>query len=1018
MHCLWTRTFNNSLLKDHNYIQIVKDCISEVVEQYKLPNQQNNIDPKEVQFSINDQLFFEVLKLMIREKTIPYSSQRKRERIENEINIEKLIHDAELKYNQQPTQTNQNELDDHKVELERIRLNKIEGLITRAKAKWYCEGEKCTRYFCNLEKRHYTEKIIPKLIIGNNKEIYKIEDILKAQKDFYENLYKSTKPRLIREYEEIFLDRQNPFLKFLDEVQKASCEGNIELGELATALKGMKNNKTPGSDGFTVEFYKFFWRDIHPYVLRSIRHAFIHGQLSIVQQQGIITCLPKPNKSKYYLKNWRPITLLNVDYKLASTAIANRLKPLLKFLISDTQKGYVQGRYIGECTRLIYDLIEKMDEKNIPGLLVLLDFEKAFDSLEWNYTQKVLDFLGFGPDFSKWISIFYTNIRSCILNNGHCTSYFDLERGVRQGDPLAAYLFIIVLETLSAAIKYSTDIKGITIDDNEVLISQYADDSTLALENDEKNLEALLDILDKFEACSGLKANVEKTEIIRLGSIKHSKETLLPDKKLKWNNEKKFTLLGITFDLNQEDITQGNFEKARKKVETLLSNWTLRNLTLKGKITVVKSLALSKLVHLLMVLPAPKNFITDIQKTFFRFIWDRGKDKIKRNIMYLPKDKGGLGVPNLEIFSRTIKIIWLKKLLDDNDTSPWKMLILSKLNQYGGNYVWHCEIKQITQLIHTLNPFWQSIFTSWETIHKKDIISVEAILSQPLWYNSYISLEDKYVPKTTLIETGIKYVNDLIDENGKPLNNTEFKEKYNITINFLAYNAIIRALPNEWKTLIQEYGKKLNIVKNKELEAIKSLRKPNKYFYSQLLDELENTTHITSHTKWEEILEEEQVDWNFHHLLPFKVTLETKLQIFQFKILHRILITNSKLLLFKLRLNNRCTFCEINKETISHLFWECHHVKSIWLQVEDLINEKINENLDLNQTSVILGNADFDLNLPVNHILLIIKYYIYVCRCKEKMPNFDGAIKSIHKSIEIEKHVNRERCIAKWGNFL
>ena len=147
---------------------------------------------------------------MIREKTIPYSSQRKRERIENEINIEKLIHDAELKYNQQPTQTNQNELDDHKVELERIRLNKIEGLITRAKAKWYCEGEKCTRYFCNLEKRHYTEKIIPKLIIGNNKEIYKIEDILKAQKDFYENLYKSTKPRLIREYEEIFLDRQNP----------------------------------------------------------------------------------------------------------------------------------------------------------------------------------------------------------------------------------------------------------------------------------------------------------------------------------------------------------------------------------------------------------------------------------------------------------------------------------------------------------------------------------------------------------------------------------------------------------------------------------------------------------------------------------------------------------------------------------------------------------------------------------------------------------------------------------------
>ena len=994
--------FNNSLLRDAQYIQIIKYSIAEVIEQYKLPNQNNDIEPKDLQFSINDQLLFETLKLTIRTKTIPYAAQKKRERLQNETNIEKLIQEAEENFNKKPTQNNKAELEEHQQTLEQIRQNKVEGLITRAKAKWYSEGERCTRYFCNLEKRHFTEKIIPKLIINENREFFKIDEILQAQKEFYENLFKSTKPRIIREQEEIFLDRQNPFLNFLDEFQKASCEGNIELGEIKTALKSMKNNKSPGSDGFTAEFYKFFWLEIHPYLLRSIRYAFDHGELSITQQQGVITCLPKPNRPKYFLKNWRPITLLNVDYKLASTVIANRIKPLLKHLISDTQKGYVKGRYIGECTRLVFDLIEKAEEEQIPGLLVLLDFEKAFDSLEWSYMQKVLKFFGFGNDFCKWISIFYSNIKSCILNNGHCSTYFSLERGVRQGDPLAAYLFIIVLETLSAAIKFNPQIKGIEIDDTEILLSQYADDSTLALDYDEKNLKEVIDILEKFQNVSGLKINVEKTEIIRLGSIKDSTETLLPEIKLNWNNKKKFTLLGITYDLNKQDITEENFIKARKKIDNLLANWTLRTLTLKGKVTIVKSLALSQLVHLLMVLPAPKEFLSDIQKAFFRFIWDKGRDKIKRNIMYLPHDKGGLSVPNIELFSKTIKLVWIKKLMDINDTSPWKMLILNKLNKYGGNYVWYCSVHKLQELTSALNPFWRSVFESWSIINKKEIITPQDMLSQPLWYNKEINRNDKYIPRKALMEAGINFVNDLTNHNGTPLNQNEFQLKYNININFMAYHAMIQTIPTAWNVEIRQYGKKLNSIKNNNLEIIKSLRKPNKYFYLLLIENLQQTTTIVSHTKWEEILEENQLNWDYHHSLPFKITVETKLQTFQFKILHRILVTNKKLLLFKIRINDRCTFCEINKETITHLFWNCHHVKSIWLQTEDWINEITHSRLKLNQRTIILGDPEIDENKPMNHILLIIKYYIYTCRCKEIIPNFEGAKQSVHKVMKLE----------------
>ena len=114
-----------------------------------------------------------------------------------------------------------------------------------------------------------------------------------------------------------------------------------------------------------------------------------------------ITCIPKEGKPKYFLKNWRPITLLNVDFKIASACIANRIKPILRNIISETQKGFLKGRYIGECTRLIYDLIDKLEEDDIPGLLLLIDFEKAFDTVEWSFIEKTLQFYGFRPSLQK-----------------------------------------------------------------------------------------------------------------------------------------------------------------------------------------------------------------------------------------------------------------------------------------------------------------------------------------------------------------------------------------------------------------------------------------------------------------------------------------------------------------------------------------------------------------------------------------------------------------------------------------
>ena len=132
-------------------------------------------------------------------------------------------------------------------------------------------------------------------------------------------------------------------------------------------------------------------------MLRSINSGFDSKELSITQRQGVITCIPKEDKPTHFLKNWRPLALLDGVYKIASGAIANRFKQILDVIINKDQTGFLKGRYTGQISRLIYDLMNHTEQNNIPGLLLLIGFEKAFDSLSWSFIQKVLKFLNFGP---------------------------------------------------------------------------------------------------------------------------------------------------------------------------------------------------------------------------------------------------------------------------------------------------------------------------------------------------------------------------------------------------------------------------------------------------------------------------------------------------------------------------------------------------------------------------------------------------------------------------------------------
>ena len=215
-------------------------------------------------------------------------------------------------------------------------------------------------------------------------------------------------------------------LPILNEDKRNSCDGLITEQECEKALKEMKKKKSPGSDCIhvTTEFYKLFWKEIKEYYLKSIKFSFQNKELTELQKQGIITLLPKTGKDISVLENWRPISLLNVDYKIATKVIANRMKNVLPKLIHESQTGFMKGRYIGKNIRLILETLEYAEDQNLPGILFFSDFEKAFDSINHDYMFKCLRHCNFSDDLINWVKLFYKDAKSCVASNGHHSDFF------------------------------------------------------------------------------------------------------------------------------------------------------------------------------------------------------------------------------------------------------------------------------------------------------------------------------------------------------------------------------------------------------------------------------------------------------------------------------------------------------------------------------------------------------------------------------------------------------------------
>ena len=515
----------------------------------------------------------------------------------------------------------------------------------------------------------------------------------------------------------------------MSDKEQRLCEGKITLTEAHRCLLTMSQGRTPGNDGLPVEFYTAFWKIIGPFVIDSINYGYDHGQLSTSQRQSIITLIEKKGKDKQFVKNWRPISLINVDSKIGSRCIAKRMEAVVPKLIYNTQSASVKGRDIGDVVRLIEEILLTTDEKRIPGILIAIDFEKAFDSLEWDFLFDCLKAFNFGPSFIQWVKSYYSDVESTVINNGYTTGYFKVERGVRQGDPLSPSLFILALEVFLISMRSNQNIHGIKIGDKTITDAAFADDLSCFL-NDEESVTSLFNLLQWFHNVSGLKVNTSKTEALRLGSWKNRKDKPFG---IKWPAEP-IKIVGIHFSYDKKWATTLNFAKPMENFERTLNMWKQRNLTIIGKIQIVKSLALSKLIYLIRITSVPANILIQVNRKMFNFIWS-GHDRVARKVMISGIDAGGLMAPDIYSMLNTFRVMWLKRYLDNSDNYIWKKLFLTRLKPVGGNLVFSCNYDP--DLLKICSPdFYLEALKSWSDT--KGFDSKNQISKRIIWNNKGI----------------------------------------------------------------------------------------------------------------------------------------------------------------------------------------------------------------------------------------------------------------------------------------
>ena len=954
---------NASLLAESNYQDMIRQTIKESVATYALPVYTPKFvaeNPEEISLTISWSLFWETLVLNMRTQTITYAIHRSKKRKEEEAGYIQNIKRLENIDDSLVTEEEYRELASWKEKLEDYRKIKMEGIIARSRVRWYEQGEKSTAYFLGLEKRNYMNKIITALRNSDSVMCTNQDEIMNSLVSHFTQMF--DEQPIEQNSAEAYVDKIN--LKQLSDEQKKELDKPVTMEELGRALHIMHNNKAPGTDGFPTEFFKIFWKELSIFFYRMVVESYEKGELPMSMNEGILTLIPKRHKPRNEIKSYRPITLLNSSYKILATAMASRMKVALQSILGQEQTGFMPGRFIGDNSRLTYDLLQHLKRTKKFALFLSLDIQEAFNSVNWDFVRLILRKQNFPLSFIRWFDTFYSQAVSRIVYNGHISEPIKLRRSCRQGDPFSPYIFLIVMNVLLEQVKQNRTIKGIKIDNIEYKVSAYADDTLCYLDGSVNSCRSLFEDLGRFAKYSGLRPNIEKTQAFWAGDATGI-EPICPDINMTWCS--KLTVLGITFSNQDSDSVQENYESKLNSIKAIIFSWKKRYLTLAGKITVIKTLLIPILTHVLTVLPRPTgNFLKRVERTFFEFLWNSKVDRIKRGCLYKPSEDGGFSMIDIDIYITALKISWVKR--DIIGCHAWCRLFDQEIAK--GKFIWHRSALSLEALANSLNnKFWAEVLIAMAQYDNSLDVSLEDVAKHSIWFSKFTKFKVNEIRSWK--RRGLVNINDLLGEDGNIASFDEIKRKFRIEGTMLDYQGLVESLPQEWKRR-QGIRKEPDPVIHPNIQEVLKQKKGIRQLYRTLL----HKSYSGLHNSWEGAWERElgQIDWKEIYKLNKCTSELTTYTAFQYKILTRIVVTNRLLQSMGIKSSFLCDRCNLSADTITHRFWTCQEVQIFWKSVEALLLDMRIQGISvLNKKTILLGCLK---SLAVNHIIMLGKIMI------------------------------------------
>jgi hypothetical protein len=757
----------------------------------------------------------------------------------------------------------------------------------RAKVKNIQEGGNNTKYFHLIANGKNRKKMIFQLeqeegtIVGDDNLRHYITE-------YYKGLFGPPAPNNF-----CMLENRIDDIPQLSQEENALLVADFSEKEVWEAVSQMKHNKAPGPDGFPAEFYQHFWVVLKADLLALFNQLQRRNLPLYKLNFGIITLLPK-KENALQIQQYRPICLLNVSFKIFTKVATNRISSIVQKVIKPSQSAFLPGRHILEGVVVLHETIHELHRKKMDGVLLKIDFEKAYDKVSWKFLQQVLRMKGFDPLWCGWINDFMNGGSVGIKVNNDTGHYFQTRKGLRQGDPLSPILFNLVGDMLAIMIARAKEdglIGGLIphLVDGGISILQYADDTILFLEHDLVKAANLKLILCIFEQLSGLKINFHKSEIFCFGKAKDDE---LQYKQLMGceSGSLPFKYLGIPIHFRR--LSNAEWNGVENRFESKLGCWKGKLLSYGDRLVLINSVLTSLPMFMLSFLQVPVGVRKRLDFYRSRFFWQSDETKkkyrlTKWNIICRPRDQGGLGIEVLELKNRCLLSKWLFKILHEEGT--WQEILCNK-------YLSTKTLAQV-EVKPTDSQFWKGLMEVRDDFFRRGRFVVGNGNTIRFWEDKWLGsrpLAEHYPNLYNIVQRKNVRVSDVLSSS--PLN-----------ISFR--RTLVGAKWNEWLHLCRR------------LIEVHLTTDPDKFIW-----ELTDSGVFSVKSMYNHYMNDYP---RFLNKYLWKIKVPLKIKIFLWFLNHKVLLTKDNLAKRNWNGCQKCVFCD-SMETVEHLFILCPFAQIIW----------------------------------------------------------------------------------------